>query len=531
MSLLTSAESQRSPLGIPIIIHRYIFVGSLVLLVIGMPTSTVLTSIPEIIMAANWLLEGGLIGKMKRLLNNKPAFLLCSFFILHLIGLLYTSSAGMDYGIWDTRTKLPLFLLPLILSTSYSITEKEKKLILLCFMLSVTYVTLYGSYLLFTHQLNDIHEISPYVDAVRLAMMIVLSIFLMMYHVFTHKWSWLSLILIIWSLWFFTFLFIMQSLTEAIVFFVLSVMVLGYHAFSIMKKRKLLTGIIVLLLAGMALGGSVGYLYHLHKKYFSEPAKIDFAKLDVMTDNGYYYSNDTVKYGRENGNYTFLYVCWPELKKGWNERSKISFDSNDLPGNPISYTLIRYMTSKGLRKDAEGVKQLTDQDIHAIEMGMPNYSFSSLTSMPYRIYQVFWELDDYRHGGNPSGHSFTQRLEFWKAASQIIKSHHVTGVGTGGVRIAFSDQYNKMHSQLGERYRLRSHNQWLEIGVAFGITGMLWFFLTLVYPAFKTGKIYTFTYFIFWAILMISICTEDTLETQAGATFYAFFNSFLLFLY
>lgn len=531
MALLSSVDTQRSPLGVPLFIHRYIFVGSLVLLVIGMPTSTFFTSLPEIIMAANWLLEGGLIEKMKRLLKNKPALLLCSFFILHLVGLLYTSSAGMDYGMEDVRKKLPLFLLPLVFATSYSITEKEKKVILLGFMLAVTFVTIQGTYLLFTHQLNDIHEISPYVDAVRLAMMIVLSIFLMMHYVFTNKWSWLSLALIAWSLWFFIFLFIMQSLTEVIVLFVLTVIVLTYRAFVIIKHHRLALGVGLFLLATAAFIGSFSYVQHLHSKYFGTPEKLDFARMDKATIHGHYYSYDTTNHTTENGHYVYVYVCWPELQKAWETRSKIPFDSNDLPGNPVKFTLLRYMASKGLKKDSAGMSQMTDQDIHAVEMGMPNYTFSSLTSMPYRIYQVMWELEDYKHSRNPSGHSFTQRLEFWRAASHIILSHPFAGVGTGNVRIAFAKQYDDMHSRLGERYRLRSHNQWLEIGVAFGFLGMLWFFATLFYPAFKTGKIYTFAYFIFWAIIMISICTEDTLETQAGATFYAFFNAFFLFLY
>lgn len=531
MASLTSAETPRSPLGIPIVIHRYIFVGSLVLLVIGMPTSTFLTSLPELIMAANWLLEGGLISKIKKLWQNKPALLLCSFFILHLIGLLYTSPAGMDYGMEDVRKKLPLLLLPLVFATSYSITDKEKNLILICFMLAVTFVTVYGSYLLFTHQLNDIHEISPYVDAVRLAMMIVLSIFLMMHYTFTHKWSFLSLALVAWSLWFFVFLFIMQSLTEVIVLLALTVIVLTYHAFVIMKRHRLMLGLGVFLLAAGAFIGSVIYLQHLHNKYFGAPEKIDFSNMDKTTVKGNLYWCDTAAHVAENGHYIYTYICWTELQKAWEARSKIPFDSNDLPGNPVKFTLLRYMASKGLRKDSAGMSQMTAQDIHAVEMGMPNYTFNSLTSMPYRIYEVMWELEAYRQGGNPSGHSFTQRLEFWKAASLIIKSHPLVGVGTGNVRIAFAKQYDDMHSRLGEKYRLRSHNQWLEIGVAFGLTGMLWFFATLFYPAFKTRKIYTFAYFIFWAILMISICTEDTLETQAGATFYAFFNAFLLFLY
>lgn len=530
MALLNLSDSPRSPLGIPILIHRYIFIGCIVLLCIAMSTSTFLTSLPEIMLAANWLLEGGLGEKMKRLFKNKAALVVISFFIMHLLGLLYTSSQGMEYGLGDVKKKLPLLLLPLVFATSYSITDKEKRVMILCFMLAVTYVTFLGTYLLLSHQLGDIHEISPYVDAVRLAMMIVLSIFLMVHYVLTSKWSAISAVLLVWCLWLFAFLFIMQSLTEVIVMLMISVILLGQQAFVIMREKKKIYGVLILLTAGLALGGSVGYLYHFYHKYFPAPDNIEWINTDKTTALGNPYYSYVNNNQTENGHYVFAYVCWPELKKAWEERSKINFDSNDLKGNKMSFTVVRYMASKNLRKDADGVSKLTDADIKAIEMGMPNASFSSLTSMPYRIYQVFWELEDYRHGGNPGGHSFAQRLEFWKAASNIIKGHPLIGVGTGDVRIAFDNEYNAMHSMLGEKYRLRSHNQWLEIGVAFGLIGMLWFFITLFYPAFKTGKIYTYAYFIFWAIFMISICTEDTLETQAGATFYAFFNAFFLFL-
>jgi len=526
----TLTNSQRSPLGIPLLVHRYIFLGSLILLVVGMPTSTFLTSLPQIIMAANWLLEGGLKDKMKRFFANKAALVLCSFFVMHILGLIYTTSQGMDYGIEDIRKKLPLFLLPLIFSTSYSITEKEKRVIGIFFMLSVTFVTILGTYLLLSHQLGDIHEISPYVDAVRLAMMIVLSIFLLMEYIFSNKWSWLSLVLLLWALWFFVFLFIMQSLTEVIVLLVIATAILAYKAFIIMKQRKMIYGMAVLIVAFAAVVGSVAYVIHFNNKYFPAPEKINFAKLDKATKWGNLYYNDTINNNTENGHYVNIYICRMELAIGWNHRSRIPFDSNDIKGNKIEYTLIRYMSSKGLRKDADGMKQLSDRDIKAVELGMPNYAFSSLTSMRYRIYQVIWEMDNYRHGGNASGHSFAQRLEFWKAAIGIIKKNPFIGIGTGDVRIEFSNQYNEMHSMLGEKFRLRSHNQWLEIGVAFGVVGMLWFLINLVYPGFETGRIYTYRYFVFWAIIMISIFTEDTLETQAGATFYAFFNAFLLFL-
>ncbi len=139
----------------------------------------------------------------------------------------------------------------------------------------------------------------------------------------------------------------------------------------------------------------------------------------------------------ENGHYTIQYLCWKELKNEWNKRSKIPYDSNDLKGNSISSTMIRYLTSKGLRKDSGGVWALTQNDIDAIELGIPNYRFNSLSSMNYRLYQVFWEIRDYRSGGDVNGHSVTMRLQYWNTAITLIKRHPIIGVGTGNVRKAF----------------------------------------------------------------------------------------------
>ncbi len=224
------------------------------------------------------------------------------------------------------------------------------------------------------------------------------------------------------------------------------------------------------------------------------------------------------------------YVCPKELKKEWNKRSKIPFDSNDLKGNPVRGTLARYMASLNLRKDSVGVWALSQQDINAIELGIPNYRFNSLTSMSYRLYQVFWEVKDYEQGGDINGHSITMRLEYWQIALMLIKRHPLVGAGTGNVRKGFDDYYDATHSSLTHEFRLRAHNQYLEIGVGFGLIGLSFFIFSLFYPGIKTGKIFTWFYFIFWMIFMLSLFTEDTLETEAGATFYAFFNSFFLFL-
>jgi len=88
-----------------------------------------------------------------------------------------------------------------------------------------------------------------------------------------------------------------------------------------------------------------------------------------------------------------------------------------------------------------------------------------------------------------------------------------------------------MNSPLSKDSRLRAHNQYLSIAVAFGIVGLVWFLITLFYPIFLCGKSKSYLYVSFLLIAIVSFLTEDTLETQAGVTFYAFFNSFLLFIY
>ncbi|MCK4637825.1 MAG: hypothetical protein KAT33_00235, partial [Bacteroidales bacterium] len=77
--------------------------------------------------------------------------------------------------------------------------------------------------------------------------------------------------------------------------------------------------------------------------------------------------------------------------------------------------------------------------------------------------------------------------------------------------------------------RLRSHNQFMSIFIAFGLLGFMWFIFTLLYPPIKTRKFLNYFYAIFFITIILSMFTEDTIESQAGATFFAFFNSFLIF--
>ena len=80
---------------------------------------------------------------------------------------------------------------------------------------------------------------------------------------------------------------------------------------------------------------------------------------------------------------------------------------------------------------------------------------------------MVWEYSDYKRGENPSGHTLTMRLEFWKTGMYIFTNHLLLGVGTGDIQDEFNKAYEETKSKLSPEWRLRCHNQYLAISYLF----------------------------------------------------------------
>jgi O-antigen ligase len=76
---------------------------------------------------------------------------------------------------------------------------------------------------------------------------------------------------------------------------------------------------------------------------------------------------------------------------------------------------------------------------------------------------------------------------------------------------------------------LHVHNQILAIAVTLGIPAALFFIFSLWWPAYSMRKMRSVLYLSFFLIALLSFFDDDTLETQQGVTFYAFFNALLLY--
>ncbi len=162
-------------------------------------------------------------------------------------------------------------------------------------------------------------------------------------------------------------------------------------------------------------------------------------------------------------------------------------------------------------------------------IALPVITYLSIPSVKIRVDEIKYELNNYQQGGDPSGQSIAQRFVFWKIAIDIFKTSPVIGIGTGDVKDAYTAYYDAHPTIIQEKFQHRAHNQYLTILFTFGIIGFIIFMYGIISPLFYEKKYFDYFYIIFLISFLLSMTMEDTIETQAGVTFYAFFNA--LFLY
>ncbi len=505
----------------------YLYYTGLILLVAGMPLSLFLTSISQFFLAGSFLLEGNVREKFKRFFANKFAVAFAGIWLLHLIGLIWTSD--LNEGFRDLRIKLPLLILPLMLAGSPSLPRKIRNLLLLVFTGAVVIGTLVSMAVLtgFIHRpVRDIRDVFIFnVSHIRFALFVCLSVFILIRLAFVDnnvKEYFLKISAVIIIVWLFVFLFIVESMTGLLILSTVTFFVSLYRIImhcSLIQKGLLICGIIAFpIIVFIGLKSVIHDFYHRHPVVINENEK-------TALGNDYTFNQDDKSV--ENGYRMWIYVSENEMRSAWNQRSDLKYDSLDSRKQEMRFTLIRFLTSKGWRKDANAVNKLSATEVHAIENGIANVNYQNLSNIRSRLIQIVWEFDQFSRGANPSGHSVTQRLEFWRAAKGIVVKNFWIGVGTGDLKESFKKEYELMHSQLDTEHRLRAHNQYISIFAAFGIIGLLYFLFALFYPV--RSRFHQPLFMIYFLIALLSMITEDTLETQSGATFIAFFFCFFLF--
>jgi len=507
----------------------WIYWFGLAVIAASLPLSKYTMSIGQFLVLGAWMTDGfiqrDLHLRFVMFFKNKAALALSSFYLLHIAGLTYTEDFG--YALQDLQLKITMLMLPVVIATSPIMDQKNFRWLLIIHILAVLTGTLLSTYILATRFIADLRDIFPFISHIRFGLNIDMAVFSLVYLIFYDRFypGKIRVILLLLLIWLIVFLALAELVTGLVI------LVISFSAMVLYVAVKKNLSWLKLSWFLLAVGIPVGVFYYIQNitDQIWTPRPVDLKTLEASTPQGNPYFHDTAYKQIENGYLIYINIQYDELREAWNGRSRLDYDGKDLKGQELKTTLIRFLTSKGLKKDADGVKALTDLEITAVENGIVNTVYLSESSLKVRIYETLWEFYALKFNPDPSGRSLIQRFEFWKASWRIFVKNWLIGTGTGDVKNAFRAEYEEMKTLLAEQYRWRSHNQYLSVLVTFGLPGILVFMFSLFYPLRKTGNGGDYFVFTILSITLLSMITEDTLENQAGCTFFYFFYTLFLF--
>jgi hypothetical protein len=510
-------------------LHQKVFLFGLALLVCCLPLSKYLMSISLFLIALNWIIEGNLRKKAVVILQKPALVLFASVFFLYVAGLLY--SQNFSEGLAKIKNALPLLLLPLIFGTSLPLSNKHIKWLLLLFSGAVLIASLLCVIL---YQVNglpadgDFRKISVFMPHSRFSLMIVMTIFILLYLTFYNGYKSAHLeksFFFICACLLIAFLFFLRSFTGIIVFVSMAMVFLLNRV--IRDNRPVVRYALLIMVSGSLIALTTLLVYTYVRNFEAKP--VGLSALEKLTANGNPYSHNITTGVQENGYFTDIYVCEPELKEEWDKISSIPYDHLDMKQQPISGTIKRYLTSLGLRKDSAALSKLNTTDIQHIEEGLANYKFRNAPGVYQRIYETLWEIHILTRTGFVQHHSFGQRLVFLKIAYFVIRDNLWTGVGTGDVYDSMLTQSKINTPAIDPLWVGKPHNQYIFFMLAFGIFGFLWIVWCWVYSVIRTKTYRSLLFNLFAGIILISMLTIEALESYENMVFFAFFYCLFVF--
>ncbi len=490
--------------------------------VIVLPLSQALVSILGGVLLFVAIVEDKWKNKWLRFHLRKRLLFIPAIFLIYLISSLITGKNGN--GWYDLQKTLFFLVIPLAFIFGKGINEKQKRFVFYIFSFSIlvsTIIALFRWWFIGETENFSVHNIGL-ISHIRFSFQLILVFWFFLFLIRKNfKSLKLSAIigLVILILYYLSFLLFQQSLTGLIAFGASLVFYLIFLVFQL----KTVYRVVFIILAIAFIGIPVLYITQVVSAFYNIE-KVEMNSIEKQTKLGNMYKHDFLSPMVENGNYVNLFVCEQEMRLKWNQISEFKYDSIGINGYPVHSTLTRYLTSKGYRKDSEGVLALNKQDIHNVENGIANVIYQSRKYSLYpRIYQTVWEYYVYSHTGNANYKSFSQRIEFAKAAISIIKENFWFGVGTGNWKEEFRVTFGKNSSNLKEELYASSHNQYLNYLVKFGIVGFLLIMFFIIYPVIKTGSYRDTLFLIFLVFMFFANFADSNFESHMGSSFFLFF--------
>lgn len=493
------------------------------IMLIGLVFSKWLLSASQILLILVVLSDKTYRKKLLEAFKSPLVIALISIYLFLVVGLAWTED--YKYAFKDLQIKLPMLSLVVIFYAIGPFKRNTSIYLLLFFVFCVFASSLSSTINYYTSESIQKVFIIGGQSHIRFSLLVCLSILIIIHYFNFFKSKAIKIFLVFISFFLIHFLFILNSLTGYIVLASI-VIFLPFLYWKTLKNR--LQKVFAIAIPAIILSILICGFIDVKNRCFPNKPMSDFSKNDTATVNGNLYRFDSIEI-KENGNLVYEYISEIELINSWNKISSKKICMDSIHSGEVNI-ILRYLTSKNLRKDSVGISKLTESDIKNIEQGCPNFYLADFDPYRKKIYVLLWEINYYKATGNPNGLSLIQRCVYWKTALSIIKENPIFGVGTGDIANSFKQEYEKNNTGLEKVFQLRSHNQYMSIAIQVGIVGLLIFLFSIFSPFILKKIPDKILYIGFIFIFLLSMLNEDTLETQVGVTFYALFNSFLLFI-
>lgn len=508
--------------------HRYLYLASLIFVLFSLPFYRAMSSIGMIVMASNWLLEGHFNEKWQRLKHNPGIWIFSSFYFVGVFSFFYSDNTGQVMK--HLQNSLALLAAPLVIGTSRPVSYRDLKILIGAMTVGVV-INSFISYALFTGiikaDISDFRHYSYFSSNIHVSYIAVMAMIFIYYHV-TRKWNTLPAnerrLLLFLMVWMGLYVVFLRSLSGLMVFgaFIWIVLFLKSRKWKAYIKIPVIMALIVLPLLPVAL------LYHIYQQNFTD-YKVDVSELPQRTERGNQYKHNLKNPTMENGRYVGLFISEKELEKSWNQRSSLAYEGKDEKGQPLHMTLKRYLTAKGLRKDARGVQALSEKDIHNVESGITNPVYADKKRFfTSRLYTVAQGLHQYLRTGRPFD-SITQRMEAYPAMIHIISENFWIGVGRGDIYTAHDEYYAEKFKRPGNFKLVAGHNQYLKTMTSFGVIGLAWMLIAVFGSWYVQGGFRFFLSRMILLMLLLTMIPDEPFEQQLPAILFSVLLSIVLF--
>lgn len=247
------------------IVIKNIFFYSILLVAFLIPLSHKITIYAIILFVLSWLLSGQWIQTAKFAFKNTIFIILITFFLLHLVGLLYSSN--MHAGWFDIEVKLSLILFPMVFFLSYSLNKVQREIVLKIFVVG-TVVAMIACIVNAFFNFKEMHSDAFYYTTLSIfhhpsyfAMFICFSAAIIINRILYNdenlkKWQNVSLYILL--IFFGVFIYLLSSKAGIIIFFI-TIFVMSVPA--IFKINKRVLSVIILLIAGFQIWFSLAQNY------------------------------------------------------------------------------------------------------------------------------------------------------------------------------------------------------------------------------------------------------------------------------